>query len=1061
LFADLTGYTALCERLDPEDVERAVAPLMTGMQDAVAREQGVVLNVAGDGMFAIFGVPDATPDSPDRALRAAQAMRSLVTNSAAVEGLALPDVHIGIAAGEVLVTRVAKEGSWSVIGASANLASRLCDAASAGEVLVDAACQRLVSSDHTWGEPRLLSLKGQDLETEAWPLTDAATRQPERWPRQTIVGRDAELASLDEELARTIEERRSRAVVVRGIAGIGKSSLVEQWLLRHPEIIAWQIGGDALRHGDALLLSESTDPVAEVGPIRDGSLRQAVDRSDPYPQFLHDVRDRLEAAVAARPHALVVEDVHSANSILTDFLRDVARRPLDGPLLVIATWREEADRAPDVDPSHLGRSLELLPLSDAGTKALFEFVVGSPVEPEILDIVMERTHGHPLMVRESGMHWADLRARSGDSHSPSSDLFAKSVPTTIKLFLAARIDRLEPTVRAVAHDLSALGTEFAATRVEKVLGKRAARALPDLAAAGIVVQRGDSWAFAHDLVHEVAYSTLTRSQRADLHRRQLHLSDDAAEPRERADHALAWNRAVSPIDREEYLDSTIAAVRETLAFAKQLYSRQARAALEAARKATSAARDCVALAPALATKLWSLEAQCLAELGLFDEALSVAARAEETALSADLTSDRLVPMMTKGLVLSNLRRFESARQTLEEAARLADSLGDRSSQAEAIRLLAETWRHSLIDRFLALTEEAYHLFETADDSRGAGDCARMLAYLSSAGGLAQFQKWREAAGRLTQPEDLRATAALAMSDAIATGGRFQYAACRKAAEILVNAGEELEAPELLAEGLLDLAEVDLHLGEPQIAADTGRRLIDLATRHGNRRMRASAAAVLARPLVRIGDLARSTEELRVAKEMAQEFGYGETATLTAAAAACLADRGFWEDALGELRRSLSAFREGGFSLGALGTCPDDVRMAALLGAPWPDDATRQAVDDAMDLGAPLVASYIRAIEVWSRAERGEAAVTEEAAAGACLEELAVRADASALQQELLGEDPLPAWREARDLWQRLGYTIWLARAQARCGDVDEASRTLDLLDSPTAARAWALNRGPT
>jgi len=1056
LFADLTGYTALCERLDPEDVERAVAPLMIGMQQAVTRASGVVLNVAGDGLFAIFGVPDALADSPERAISVARQMRDLVAEmNQHVEGIALPDVHIGIAAGEVLVTQVAMQASWSVIGTSVNLASRLCDAASASEILVDDGCRRLLSSEDEWDAPRTLMLKGQSAPTLAWPLCSSAPPTASGpMTAEVFVGRGGKLAALSAELEAVRVTGTSRTVVIRGVAGIGKSRLVQHWLSACSDIEAWHLECDeSHRRDDLHALNDAIDASADQQPVLDAGRTPAVDRSDPYPLVVHALRANLKAAVSSRPRILVIENLHHSDTILGEFLLDLAQQPLDAPLLVVATWRDEVAGV-STEPHLLGRSLPLESLERPEMDQLFASLTVEAVDQQILDAVADRTQGHPLMVREAARHWAFLQAEASASSSVAQE-FRDTLPNSLRMFLAARIDRLDAGVRAIVYDLSALGAHFHTDWVAAVLGKRAEGALPFLAKEG-VLKSGDSWSFSHDLIREVAYATLTRTQRADLHRRQLELLDDSADPRQRADHALAWHQSISPVEREQYVSSTAAAVRESLALGRQLYARQARAALDAVRRATSVARDCVAIDPGLAARLWSLEAQSLAELGLYDDALRVATQAEQTAATADLPADRLAPLMTRGLVLSNLLRFESARQTLDEAARIADEIGDRSSQAEATRLLAETWRHSLIGRFVALTEEAYHLFTTANDNRGAGDCARMLAYLSSAGGLARFQKWRDAAGRLTEPDDLRATAALAMSDAIATGARFQYEACREAGEVLLNAGEELEAPELLAEGLLDLTEAVLHLGEPRLAADAGQRLIDLATAQGNRRMRAAAAAAVARPLLRIGDLARSSEELRIAKEMAQEFGHGETATLTAAAAACLADRGFWDDALRELRRSLDAFREGGFSLGALGTCPDDIRMAALLNSPWPEGATRQAITDALELDAPLVASFISAIDAWGSAENGEYTAIGAAPEHAPLEELATRADIAALQLEIDSGEASPAWRRACDLWEPLGYTIWLARAQARSGDVDAARHTLDVLDSPAEARAWAL-----
>lgn len=1054
LFADLTGYTALCERLDPEDVERAVTPLMAALQDAVNAERGVVLNVAGDGVFAIFGVPDALPDGPTRAVHAAQQMRDAVTTlNDQIDAIALPDVHIGIAAGEVLLTSVAREGTWSVIGSSVNLASRLCDAAKAGEVLVDDSCRRLVRKDYEWDEPQRLSLKGQDRETIAWPLRSARSELQPVGDVQVFVGREAQLAALDAELLSLAESGVSRTIVIRGGAGIGKSTLAEQWLTTHPELESWRIECDEVfGHDDLLSLHELISPNST--DTRSMPRVSPADRSDPYPLVVHALRASLETSVAGRPTALLVENLHASDTILGEFLLELSRDPLDAPLLVLATWRDEAQSR--VEPALLGRTLHLAPLERAEAAALVQAALECELDPESLALVMSRTQGHPLMVRESALQLAEIRARSGTEQVDAVKILARSLPTSLRMFLAARIDRLTPADRAVVHDLSAVGTHFTTHWVGAVLGRRAEESLPGLARRGILTARGESWTFTHDLLREVAYSTLTRSHRADLHRRQLGLLKPDADPHDRANHALAWNEAVSPVDREQYSAATVAAVRETLRLSQHLYERQARAALEAVRRATSAARDCVRIEPGLSAQLWALEAQCLSEMGLDDDALRLAAQAEQTAAQAELDAPRLAPLMTRGFVLSTLRRFESARQALEEAAQIAERLGDLAAQAEAIRLLADTWRHSLISRYLALTEEAFRLFETAGDSRGAAECARTLAYETSVRAVNVFTKWRDIAGRLTDDGDLRSKAALAKADAIASGARLDHAACAAAGATLVEIGEALESPDLLAEGLLDVTEAQTHLGNPERACAAGLRLIELATTQGNRRMRATAAAAIARPMLRTGNLARSHEEIAIAREMAHEFGHGEAASVGSATAACLGDRGLWGDALRELRGSLDLYREGGFSLGVLCALPDDIRIAASVGSPWSNAAVQRVIEDAEALGAPLIASYLSALDAWAQPGPAVAAESAEPAQEACLEERAVRAETIALRQEREGANAEPAWRQARELWERLGYTIWLARAQARSGDLDGAQHTLDVLDSPAEARAWAL-----
>lgn len=1062
LFADLTGYTALCERLDPEDVERAVAPLMASMRSAISDERGVVMNVAGDGLFALFGAPDALPDSPTRAVRAADRIRATVADTAAsTPELALPDVHIGVAAGEVLLTSAGPGEPSTVIGSSVNLSSRLCDAAVSGEVLVDETCYRLTQQSFSWHERRHLSLKGQDGETTAWPLAGPSAIESPRTGPLGLVGRAQELAALNEALARVQRQSSGSSVLVRGVAGIGKSALVDHWVADHPSLAVWRIACADGWHRDALTtLDRRLGLLVEDSPRSSTVEIIPADRSDPYLELVHRRRATLLGLVADEPHVLLVEDFQAADPTLTDFLTDLIDRPVAGPLLVVCTWRDEPYSADAKEHVPFAESITLGPLENQAAASLISRALSTPLDPAIVDALSARAEGHPLMLREICFAIAARQTdQSTAAGSPRSiQPISESLPTTIQLFLAARLDRLQGGLRAVAHDLSSLGSEFTTDRVERVLGRRSVEALPSLLDAGILATREDRWYFTHGLLREVAYNTLTRAHRADLHSRQLRLLPESADRHERADHAIAWNEAVSPVDREQYAASTVAAVRESLALSRQLYRRQARAAYQAARRVAGAARDCIALDPASTAELWAIEAQCLAELGMYDDSLSLSIQAERVASDAGEERLKLGPLMTRGLVLSRMRRFESARQALDTAAAVAEELSDPVAQAHAIRLAADTWRHSVTSRYVSLTEEAFRLFESAGDRAGAGECARTLAYLSSDAALARFARWRAIAEELTDPDDLRAVAALAKGDAITCGLRFNFEGYRVAGQTLVDAGTALEAPDLLSEGLLNLADVYLHLGDPRAAVETSDALIALATERADPRMRTAAAAAAARPYLRAGQLARSLEELRVAKELATEFGASEKHFVAAEEAMCLADRGYWQEALVVLGASMDTSSAAGLDLATLGKRVEERRISVMVRPDDPRDSL-ELIAEAEAADAPLMASFLRALDAWADPIAPRSRALPPAQANATLHEIALRGDTAALQLEHSRLSAIAAWEVARAGWAQLGCTIWLARTQARCGDIAAANSTLDLLDSPAEARTWALS-GP-
>ena len=146
LFADLAGYTALAETLDPEDVYAFLRPTMAELQRVVESFGGSVPQIQGDGFMAVFGVPTAHEDDAERAVRAALAVRDRVRAlNAGGPAVALPEVHAGVHSGEVMVAPSTEAAGFTVVGDTVNTASRIAGFATGGQVLVSAATRELTA----------------------------------------------------------------------------------------------------------------------------------------------------------------------------------------------------------------------------------------------------------------------------------------------------------------------------------------------------------------------------------------------------------------------------------------------------------------------------------------------------------------------------------------------------------------------------------------------------------------------------------------------------------------------------------------------------------------------------------------------------------------------------------------------------------------------------------------------------------------------------------------------------------------------------------------------------
>jgi class 3 adenylate cyclase len=235
LFADLVGFTARSERMDPEDVQRLLQPYHAQLRSVLERHGGTVAKFVGDAVMAIFGAPVAHEDDPERAVRAALAIREELAAGGDLE------VHIGITTGEALITLDARieQGEHTASGDSVNTAARLESAAPAGSIFVDEATRRATGRSIEFDDAPPVVAKGKSDPIRVWdavrPRTPVAGRRASDTP---LVGRERELTLLRGTVDRVQREREPQLLTLIGVPGIGKTRLVSE------------LARELSRHGD-------------------------------------------------------------------------------------------------------------------------------------------------------------------------------------------------------------------------------------------------------------------------------------------------------------------------------------------------------------------------------------------------------------------------------------------------------------------------------------------------------------------------------------------------------------------------------------------------------------------------------------------------------------------------------------------------------------------------------------------------------------------------------------------------------------------------------------------
>ncbi|MGI8808961.1 MAG: AAA family ATPase [Acidimicrobiales bacterium] len=553
LFADLSGFTPLADRLDPEQLQEVIDPLITMLSDVVARYEGYVDKYAGDALLAIFGAPVSHEDDAARALQVAIDMHEALRTASSATALDTPlTLHIGVNTGHV-VARVMGHRvrmDYSVVGDAVILAQRLESAASAGETYVGEITYRLTEDDFEFEPLAPLTLKGKREPVPAWRLIGPKVSRTRS--SGTLIGRDGELDRL-EGVVRAAARGVGGLCTLTGEPGIGKTALTEEVRHRARRLDGRWLEGRCVSYGAALpywpyveLLRDLLGlPPAQLPDRVSTRLAEAVPGAAtealvPYferllgldPVELSDVEPEgfqrglrraftslLQALARDRPLVVAIDDVHWMDPSSQALTADLARLCDDDRLVLYLAGRPEAagvlasigDRVLP-DRRHL---VELGPLGPSDVSALIGAVARRPVPAPVQAAVAARTAGNPLFVEEV-LHWIEETGPVGTLVLDDIE----GLPPTVEGLLSARIDRLSWAAALTLQTASIIGRTVPLGLLRTIAGTSGVDAsVEHLVRAGFLDRTAgeDVVVFHHPLVQETAYGRLLRRQRVRLH----------------------------------------------------------------------------------------------------------------------------------------------------------------------------------------------------------------------------------------------------------------------------------------------------------------------------------------------------------------------------------------------------------------------------------------------------------------------------------------------------------------------------------------------------------------
>jgi class 3 adenylate cyclase/tetratricopeptide (TPR) repeat protein len=750
LFVDVSGFTSLSERLDPEEVHRLMNGAFDLMLAEVHRYEGTVNQFLGDGIMALFGAPIAHEDHAQRAVHAALGIRKALEGYQdelrSRRGISF-QVRQGLNTGLVVVGSIGNDlrMDYTAVGDTTNVAARLQAAADPGRIVISEATHRLVGGYFYTRSLGEFPLKGKAEPVRAWEAISARVARTRlevgaEGGLTPFVGRDRELQLLFECFEKA-KAGHGQVVFIVGEPGIGKSRLLLEFRRRLGDEATWSEGrsmsfGRAMAFHPLIDLLRRNFRIEEgdtegtiVTKIERGILRLgedlrpllpylhyllSVDPGDPAvltmdPQQrrgeIFDALRRLTIRAAeVRPQVAVFEDAHWMDQATEAYLLFTADSIPTSRVLRLLTYRPGYVHPFGERTYHTRMALNHL--STEHSIEMAQAMLATERLPEALQaLIVRKAEGNPFFVEEVVKSLQEVGAlrRTEGGYVLAKRLEEVVVPDTIQDVIMARIDRLEEAPKRTLQLASVIGREFTRRLLDRLAEIRAQTEefLRELKAIELIYEKSVfpelAYMFKHALTHEVAYNSLLVQRRKELHR-------------------------LIALAIEELYADRLADQFEVLAYHFMKGEEWAKA-LEYLLKAAEKAAQAFAIREAVV---------------LYDQALEAAGKLGAAADARTLMAIH----QAKSNLYFVLSDFERSRAEGERLLTLARQTQDRESEGAALVRMAyaSRWAHDF-DRALASARQAIAVGEEAD------------AKSALAGGLFITGLIHSSIGRLDQAKD--------------------------------------------------------------------------------------------------------------------------------------------------------------------------------------------------------------------------------------------------------------------------------------------------------------------
>jgi class 3 adenylate cyclase/tetratricopeptide (TPR) repeat protein len=570
LFADVANYTSMSEKLDPEEVHQVMDGCFKILMDEIHKYEGTVNQFTGDGLMSLFGAPIAHEDHAQRACYAALSIqRSLIEYKETIEakfGVTF-EMRIGIDSGPVFVGSIGDDlrMDYTAAGDTTNLADRIQHVAKPGEVWISRETRNIIQAyfhEELMGE---FPLKGKARPQRLYRIMSERRGIRTRFEAglargvTELVGRRREMEALRSAFEKA-KSREGQVVDVVGEAGVGKSRLVHEFR-KSIDHDATVLTGICVDYGQNVNFLPLVDVVKATFGIEDGMTEiEAGDRikakavpnlvtMTPFyrsllslkiddPSFMalnpegrkfgtfEAVKGILLALSEKEPLVLFLEDVHWMDKISEEFFTYLSHCILEHPILMLSAYRPECTPSWARGTHYQRLGLETLS-SNSSLRLVRNMLGGLPLDTDLEQKIVDKTGGNPFFVEEivkELQERGDL-VKAGDRYICKQPIDQCVIPNTVNGVLAARMDRLGEDLKRTMQVASVIGKDFAFRLLKSIieLGDELRARLNSLVGLEVIYEKALypelEYVFKHALTQEVAYESLLKRRRQEIHGR--------------------------------------------------------------------------------------------------------------------------------------------------------------------------------------------------------------------------------------------------------------------------------------------------------------------------------------------------------------------------------------------------------------------------------------------------------------------------------------------------------------------------------------------------------------